>query len=417
MLSQLQIFSFRLLASGFLLPTKDTILLGYSNAMKIGIVGARISGSYAGRLLSRLGHEVVLFDNTTEREKPCGGGVTFKALQKMHWLHEHPLPHTEIQSVRLIAHDGYQSVLPLPHAIHVFSRLSLESHLRQRAIESGARFVPERVLGFSRTDHGWSLETAAGAFKFDYLIGADGANSLVRRSLTGGYSSTDLCLALGYCLPGRHDPNTILIAFQESGFQGYIWSFPQVDRSSVGIGRWLPQARSSDLRKRLDDFIADFYPEAGQEKGFYAARIPCLSRKSLNSQRVCGERWALLGDAAGFADSITAEGIYYALRSAEILVECLKGDPSSYESGWRQDFKSELESAAAWRDRFYTGTVLSRTFIRRALQSVRHSELVRTLLDDLICGTISYNSLFRGLFLRSPQILSQAIRHKITNDE
>ena len=353
--------------------------------MKIGIVGARISGSYAGWLLARAGNDVVLFDDTIDREKPCGGGVTFKALQKMPWLHDQPLCHTEIHKVRLIAHDGYQSVLPLAHPISVFSRLHLESNLRQRALESGAQFIPERVRGFSRINGGWSLKTAAGAFDFEYLIGADGANSIVRKSLTGSYSSSDLSLALGYRLPGRQDPDSVLISFQESGFRGYIWSFPQVDHSSVGIGCWLPESRSSDLRKRLEDFVAKFHPDAGPERQFYAARIPCLSRESLNRQRVCGDRWALLGDAAGFTDAITAEGIYYALRSAEILSECFKGDPDGYESDWREDFKPELKSAAVWRDRFYAGTVLSRTFIRRSLQSVRHSELVRTLLDGLIC--------------------------------
>jgi len=380
--------------------------------MKIGIVGARISGSYAAWLLSRLGNEVMLFDDTTGRDKPCGGGVTFKALQKMPWLQEYPLPHTEVRSVRLIAHDGYQSTLPLTHPIHIFSRLGLESHLRQRASASGARFMPERALGFSRTNHGWSLQTAAGSFAVEYLIGADGANSLVRASLIGRHRSDDLVLALGYRLCGLYDPGRISIAFQESGFQGYIWSFPHVDHSSVGIGRLLPGSRSSDLRKRLDSFITRTYPDAGPGREFYAARIPCLSRKSLSSQRVCGERWALLGDAAGFTDPITAEGIYYALRSAEILAECFKGDPACYESGWRSDFNAELESAAAWRDRFYSGTVLSRSFVRRTLQAVRHSELVRTLLDELLSGRISYNSLFRNLFLRSPQIIFQAFRDK-----
>jgi flavin-dependent dehydrogenase len=381
--------------------------------MKIGIVGARVAGAYAGVLLSRLGHEVLLFDDSIEQEKPCGGGVTPKALGKMSWFHDHPLPHAEIAAVRLIAHDGYTSDLPLLHPIHVFSRLSLDSSLRKWAVESGARFRPERVLRIAADKSGWALETSGGASEVDYLVGADGANSLVRASLVGRYASADLSLAIGYSLPGLYDPGRMLVSFQESGFQGYLWSFPQVDHSSVGICRWLPGAHAADLKKRVEAFINAHYPDLGPDKTFYAARIPTLSRKSLINQRVCGQKWALLGDAAGFTDSITGEGIYYALRSAELLAESFqRGDPQSYEKAWRSDFKADLESAATWRDRFYGSMVLSQTFIRRAMQSVRHSHTVRGLLDDLICGNVTYKSLFGNLVFRSPSILVQMFRNR-----
>ena len=381
--------------------------------MKIGIIGARVSGSYAAMLLSRLGHEVVLFDDSVEREKPCGGGITFKALRRMKWFYDHPLPHTEIGSIRLISHDGYSSDLPLPHPIHVFSRLSLEATLRQWATESGAVFRPERAMGISGDHDGWAIETQSGVTEVEYLVGADGATSAVRTALVGQYASGDLSLALGYNLPGLYDPGVLLISFQESGFLGYLWSFPRVDHSSVGIFRWLPGARASDLRKRVEEFIGAHYPGVGSEKRFYAARIPTLSRKSLVRQRVCGNRWALLGDAAGFTDSITAEGIYYALRSAELLVESFyRGSPAAYESAWRSDFRADLESAAAWRDRFYGGMVLFQSFIRRSLQSVRYSGTVRGLLDDLIRGSLTYNSLFMNLMLRSPSILLQIFRNR-----
>ena len=75
--------------------------------MKIGVIGARVAGSYAGLLLSRLGDEVLLFDDSIDGEKPCGGGVTFKALRKMAWFRERPLPHTEISTIRLTSPDGY----------------------------------------------------------------------------------------------------------------------------------------------------------------------------------------------------------------------------------------------------------------------------------------------------------------------
>src|SRR5438132_3230603 len=71
----------------------------------------------------------------------------------------------------------------------------------------------------------------------------------------------------------------------------------------------------------------------------YAARIPGLSPPTWDTRKACGEGWALLGDAAGFADPVTGERIYYAIRSAELFVDAyLTGGPLSYEKLWRKDF-------------------------------------------------------------------------------
>jgi len=388
--------------------------------MKIGIVGARVAGSYAGSLLSRLGHEVILFDDGVEKEKPCGGGITAKGLRKMPWLQQTSLPHSKVASICLSTPDGYSSTLQLEHPIHVYPRLSLDTLLRKQALQSGARLIPERVKRIHREKSGWVIETADGAVDVGFIVGADGANSLVRRILLEPYSTADITLAIGYKLPLLRDPGTIRIAYQERGFIGYIWSFPCVDHVSVGIGQWLPGARAADLRQRLDAFVARRYPEAPLDRKPYAARIPCLSREALMRQKVCGENWTLLGDAAGFTDGITAEGIYYALRSAELLAESLyRKAPLSYETAWRAEFMADLETAAAWRDRFYAGTVLSESFIRRSLQGVKHSRIIQKMLDSLICGTTSYRSFLRSLMLRSPQILAQAMVHKlrVTNHE
>ena len=384
--------------------------------MKIGIIGARIAGSYAGLLLSRMGHEVLLFDDSVEKHKPCGGGLTSKVLRKMPWLHQQSLPHTAVETVHFTTSDGYASTLKLPNPIYVFPRLSLDTFLLQSAIREKARFLPERVKSFESGDEGWTIRSSGGSYAVDYLIGADGVQSSVRASLLAPFPASDLVLALGYRLPGVSEPGKIRIAYQERGFIGYLWSFPCADHASVGIGRWLPGTRSADLKRRVDEFISTHYPGAGSEKEFYAALIPCLSRKSLTRQKVCGANWALLGDAAGFTDGVTAEGIYYALRSAELLAESLHtGKPKAYEAAWRSEFGPNLLTSALWRDVFYCRSVLSQSFIRRSLQAVRHSRLIQKMLDDLVCGKINYRTVFWTLVLRSPQILTQAFRHKYAN--
>ena len=80
----------------------------------------------------------------------------------------------------------------------------------------------------------------------------------------------------------------------------------------------------------------------------YAARIPGLSAKTWDSRTVCGDDWALLGDAAGFADPVTGEGIYYALRSAELFAECfLSGAAQSYETDLARRFRRRVATRCA----------------------------------------------------------------------
>src|SRR5207237_9530920 len=86
----------------------------------------------------------------------------------------------------------------------------------------------------------------------------------------------------------------------------------------------------------------------------YAARIPGLAPRTWDTRRACGEGWALLGDAAGFADPVTGEGIYYAIRSAELFVDAyLTGEPLSCEQLSRTDSGAEVKRASQMGRRFY----------------------------------------------------------------
>jgi flavin-dependent dehydrogenase len=381
--------------------------------MRIAVVGARLAGSYVSFLLSKQGHEVLLFDDSTKKEKPCGGGVTSKALRTMPWFREHCLPHNRIEYVQMSTARGTTGTVRLRDPIHIFSRSSLDTALRDSAMREGTRFITERAVKFRRDRGVWEVTTTGGSHEAEFLVGADGATSTVRAATSGRYSAEDLSLALGYYLPGLYHPHSVLSEFQETGFRGYLWSFPRVDHSSVGILNWLPAANAAELRRRVDSFIQQRYPEAASGRRFYAARIPCLRRSSLAGQRVCGEGWALLGDAAGFADAITAEGIFYALRSAELLAGVFRDEhPAAYEQAWRRDFGADLECAAAWKDRFYGGSFLAKSHIERMVGLARKSPSAQLLADQWISGRSTYRSFRNRLVLNCPRILAETITNR-----
>ncbi len=373
--------------------------------MRFGIIGSRLAGAYLGLLLRQAGHEVLLFDNSAGREKPCGGGVTAKALRTIPWLTERGLPHTVVDTLRLITHRGGRADMRLINPIHIFSRSTLDAALRADAIGAGARFFPLRASRFVSANRKWTIFAEGREFEVDFLAGADGATSSVRAAVASKFAASDLSLALGYYLPGIHHQNSLIVVFQEPGFQGYLWSFPRVDHSSVGIVRWLPDAEAADLRDRVTRHIDSHYHDASPAKAFYAATIPSLSVGSLRSQRVCGPGWALLGDAAGFADAITGEGIFFALRSAELLARAIKdGRPADYEQAWRRDFGSLLVRAAALRERFFGAWYRGGSVVEQAVRLTGRSRTVAQLADALISGKVNYDRFLTLLLWKSPRI-------------
>jgi 2-polyprenyl-6-methoxyphenol hydroxylase-like FAD-dependent oxidoreductase len=141
----------------------------------------------------------------------------------------------------------------------------------------------------------------------------------------------------------------------------------------------------------------------------YAARIPGLAAQTWDTRRACGGNiaddsrargypaWALLGDAAGFADPVTGEGIYYALRSAELFAESyLAGQPLAYEERWRHDFGRELQRASEMRQRFY-GNFWGAPFTERMIEFARGHRGIKRVLGDLVAGEQGYTDLKKKL--------------------
>jgi flavin-dependent dehydrogenase len=105
----------------------------------------------------------------------------------------------------------------------------------------------------------------------------------------------------------------------------------------------------------------------------------------------------LLGDAAGFADPVTGEGIYYAIRSAELFAETyLAGEATAYEQKWRADFGAELKRASQMRRRFY-GNFWGAPFTDRMIGFARGHRGIRKVLGQLVAGDQGYTNLKKKL--------------------
>lgn len=376
--------------------------------MRVGIIGAGPAGSLCASLLSQSGWDVALFDHRGPWEKPCGGGVTSKALARYPFLQESLENHREIRGLKVISPRNAQVALALREPLFIYSRTVLNRLLLDRAIAGGARFHQERALDFRRADQGWELRTERATHRVDFLVGADGVNSFVRKRLGSKFTAEDLMMTFGYRIPYDLGQQIEIRFFPE--FLGYYWTFPRPQHVSAGICGRLSRHSTQELKARLHQFLGEAgYLAAASETQrweIYSALIPSLRPKSLRHNVVGGDGWALVGDAAGFVDPITCEGIYFAMRSGELLANALmERQASSYPDRCREDFGADFVQGAELFERFYTGGFLGADFITRMVQTTARSRTLQQVVRTFVAGRQDYRSLRSTLVLSAPRIL------------
>jgi geranylgeranyl reductase family protein len=369
--------------------------------MQIAVVGAGPAGIWVSNLLAQRGHTVTLIDSQAPWEKPCGGGVTTKALTSF-GIFQSDLPRNNIDHVTIYFGDSRSVTVRPKEPIAVLSRRELARHLLQEAEKSGVSLLKSRVNQIERLPRGWRLTTREGTVQSDFLIGADGASSLVRRCVSTGLQAEDLCVTIGYFIPGHFAPQ-MKIYFLPS-FDGYLWSFPRPTHTSYGLITRSTPGWTARAKMLLANFIAaDLGEEVMQDAEFYSAPVPCLRPETWRRNQIAGDGWALVGDAAGLVDPITGEGIYYAFKSAQLLAETV-GAPDQYRTKVDAEIGRELARASRIYKRFYNGRFLGADFKKRTVQLAQRSRTIKTILGNLISGNQSYLTLKRKLVFSIPSI-------------
>ena len=369
--------------------------------MHIAVVGAGPAGTWVSVLLARQGHSVTLLDPQVPWEKPCGGGVTAKAISTLE-IFDSDLPRNNIERVTIYFADK-ESVTVMPQqAIAVLSRRDLGKYLLDTAETAGVSVIKSRVTQIKSRAGGWELATRDSVLQSDFLIGADGATSLVRRSVGTALQPEDLAVTLGYFIPGNVPPQMKIYFLPE--FEGYIWSFPRPNHISYGLITRSDPGWTSRAKTLLSNFIiADLGADVLQQAEFYSAPVPCLGPRAWKNNQIAGERWALVGDAAGLVDPITGEGIFYAFKSAQLLADTI-GRTDEYTTKVRMEIGGELERAARMYKKFYRGSFLGGDFRKRTVQFSKRSRTLRSILGNLVLGNQGYVTLKKKLLFSIPSV-------------
>jgi geranylgeranyl diphosphate/geranylgeranyl-bacteriochlorophyllide a reductase len=355
----------------------------------IAIVGGGPAGALCGERLASRGFQVTIFDERLAWEKPCGGGLTHKAIEAYPFLLDGPQPKKIVRTAELISPSGHRARIEMSHPIVIYARKVLNGLLLDRAVAAGCRLERSRVTSVDTSGARVRLMAGGEPRASEFVVLAAGARNQLLPETTA-LGALDLEVTLGYFVPTEED--IIKVKFLKE-FEGYLWSFPRADHLSVGICAKLGQNPTQQLRTHLDEFVRE---EKISRDGarFFSHVLPSPEAATIRGRRIVGENWAMAGDAAACVDPLTGEGLYYALRSGDLLAQALMdGQPHTYPGRMRAAFSADLEFAANIARRIFRGTFLGAAITTRMVQLLNHSPAFRDLIRDIFSGSQDYRSL------------------------
>lgn len=371
------------------------------------IVGAGPAGARLGELLARRGLRVAILERRRmPRNKVCGGGLSRKTIDLL-GFDLGPVARQEIRGA-VLAFGNREGIVKEPEfSAYTVVRSEFDALLAARARVAGAEIFEGAAFQDAQELPEWiQVETSGGAFRGKLLFAADGAASAVRNRLFGkelvqSVPALEAIVRAGERQIARLADRAVFDFGVVPG--GYGWIFPKRDHLNVGV--YSPSAPRSGafLRQRLDDFMSRYdILRNPLEVRYEGAAIP-LRNLSGGFQR--GRTW-LLGDAAGLAESLFGEGIYFALKSAALAAQAvaeegLSASSRRYSALLRRELLPELQ-AARWMAR------LIYRFPRFTFTHLALNERVNGDFAGLIGGTMGYRQCLARTLLRFPRWVTRS---------
>jgi geranylgeranyl reductase len=273
------------------------------------VVGAGPAGLACAKLLAEQGRQVIVLERHREiGYKVCAGGITWDGLLRH-------VPEQLIERGFCNQHifSNFQTTVVREKnpIIATINRRVLGQWMAEQAVQAGVELITGlRVTGIDGLQV--TARTGSGEIKkisCSQLVGADGANSMVRRSL--GIPVNKIGPGINYQLSGHADNMEWHLNTRAFGY-GYGWIFPH--KETVSIGAYSPAGNMSGARLKQSCI------QWAATRGYDLSAEPCQAAMiSYDYQgHEFGSTW-LAGDAAGLASGLTGEGIYPAIVSGETI--------------------------------------------------------------------------------------------------
>jgi geranylgeranyl reductase family protein len=255
------------------------------------------------------------------RDKPCGGGVTLRALKALP-VGIDPVVEDVVTVAELRLGYGKRVERGSGPPLAVMTQRSrLDAHLADEAVRAGASFRDGAKVDRIAAEDGVVAVVAGGErLTARALVGADGVNGVVGRGLDLGGNQ-----AVGVALEGnvpwekldraRYGGRIVMELGVLPG--GYGWVFPKGDHANVGIGGW--EREGPRLREHLARLCAGHGVAPGDLEELRGYRLPLRSPSSTLARG----RALVVGDAAGLIDPLSGDGMYEAFLSARFAAEAV----------------------------------------------------------------------------------------------
>jgi geranylgeranyl reductase family protein len=323
------------------------------------IIGAGPAGSTAARYCAHSNLKTLLLEKEKiPRYKNCAGGVTLGAVRELDFDIPGSLIEYECRGARLIYGKAVNEQRMENTVVYMVNRSRFDEFLVEKAVEMGAGVrESEPCLHVEPGDQAVTVQTRNRRYRANIVIGADGFYSTALKSLRGGFDKKEIlfCVSADISLP----ESQIRKRFEDMveihyGYihTGYAWMFPKGDYVSAGLGGKYVSGRQQV--KILLEFLR-------MQKLNHGVNLRgCFLPVSRFKHAVYANRIMLAGDAAGFVNAFTGEGIRYAIASGRIAAltalssherdDFSEGFLKAYQDQCMESFGEDLRSTCTLTD-------------------------------------------------------------------